>query len=96
MQDFYLTTNLEAALLDQKVAGAFHGKRYAYVTVIDDKDGWALVSPSTMSPATTRLSARRSNTRTMPSNGLMASTSTSACSRTTWRRLSSPRCADPR
>ena len=32
---------LEAAILDQKVAGMFDGKRYAFVTVIGD-DGWQL------------------------------------------------------
>lgn len=34
-------TNLEAAIIDQKVAGAFPGKTYAYTAVIDSK-GWAL------------------------------------------------------
>jgi hypothetical protein len=28
-------THLEAAILDQKVAGAFHGKTYAFVAVIN-------------------------------------------------------------
>lgn len=32
---------LEAALLDQKIAGAFHGKRYAHVAVACD-GGWQL------------------------------------------------------
>jgi len=33
--------NLEAAILDQKVAGTFRDKRYAFVTVLAD-DGWQL------------------------------------------------------
>src|SRR5262245_441599 len=33
-------TNLEAALLDQNVAGAFWDKKYAYVAVYND--GWTL------------------------------------------------------
>jgi len=41
MTDF-TTTNLEAALLDQKVAGLFAGKRYAFVSVLDDGGKWAL------------------------------------------------------
>jgi hypothetical protein len=35
-------TNLEAAIIDQKVAGTFWEKLYAYVAVIDEKEGWAL------------------------------------------------------
>jgi len=34
-------TDLSAALLDQKVAGIFHGKSYAYAPVLDEY-GWAL------------------------------------------------------
>ena len=34
-------THLEAAILDQKVAGAFEGQRYAFVAVVG-KDGWQL------------------------------------------------------
>lgn len=34
-------TNLRLALLDQKVAGAFTGKAYAYVSVYGD-EGWTL------------------------------------------------------
>jgi hypothetical protein len=33
--------NLNAAILDQKVAGAFAGKTYAFVPVVE-KNGWAL------------------------------------------------------
>jgi hypothetical protein len=34
-------SHLEAAIIDQKVAGAFAGKRYAFAAVIQ-KDGWQL------------------------------------------------------
>jgi hypothetical protein len=30
------TTNLEAAIIDQKVAGEFRNKRYAFVAIIED------------------------------------------------------------
>ena len=33
--------DLQAAILDQKVAGAFAGKRYAFVAIMSDA-GWAL------------------------------------------------------
>lgn len=34
-------THLEAAIIDQKVAGEFAGKVYAFVAVVE-KDGWQL------------------------------------------------------
>jgi hypothetical protein len=40
MSDF-TSTNLQAAILDQVVAGQFQGKRYAY-TVVTDKAGYIL------------------------------------------------------
>ena len=42
----FTSTNLEAAILDQKVAGAFHGKTYAFVAVTNpdgrNADAWML------------------------------------------------------
>lgn len=35
------TTHLEAAIIDQKAAGAFAGKRYAFCSVVGE-DGWQL------------------------------------------------------
>lgn len=34
--------NLAAALLDQKVAGAFHGQKYAYTPVLNNNGYWGL------------------------------------------------------
>lgn len=36
------STNLEAAILDQKVAGVFRDKRYAFVSVPANDGWWAL------------------------------------------------------
>jgi hypothetical protein len=36
------STNLDAAFIDQMVAGAFHGLRYAYAVVTTDDGGFAL------------------------------------------------------
>lgn len=41
MTDDITTTHLEAALIDQKVAGAFQGKAYAFIAVYYDS-GWKL------------------------------------------------------
>lgn len=36
------TNNLEAAILDQKVAGALQGKRYAFIAVLNGDGAWSL------------------------------------------------------